>query len=118
MSIHIGSYPDYRDFLKEKFVQEKAKKYTFSLQFCADKLDVSKTFVKLVLDKKRHFSLDTLPLLWDLFKLTEKERMYFTFLFCRTICRNELLKHQFDFVMTNIENDTLLLPRLPDQDVV
>ncbi|UYL08568.1 hypothetical protein B9G69_016105 [Bdellovibrio sp. SKB1291214] len=104
---HIGSYPDYRDFLKEKFVAEKTKKYSFSLQYCADRLQVSKTFVKLVFDKKRHFSMDTLPRLWDLFKLSDKERLHLTFLFCHTISDSDLLKIQFELVMRNVQNETL-----------
>ncbi|WP_413558949.1 hypothetical protein [Bdellovibrio sp. HCB209] len=105
--IQIGNYPDYRDFLKEKFSVEKAKKYSFSLQYCADRLHVSKTFVKLVFDKKRHLSMDTLPRLWDLFKLDDKERLHLTFLFCHTISDSDLLKHQFEVVMQNVQNETL-----------
>ncbi|QLY25218.1 MULTISPECIES: hypothetical protein [unclassified Bdellovibrio] len=112
--IHIGSYPDYRDFLKEKFVAEKTKKYSFSLQFCADRLHVSKTFVKLVFDKKRHFSMDTLPRLWDLFKLSDKERLHLTFLFCHTISDSDLLKHQFEVIMRNVQNETLVVPAVTE----
>jgi hypothetical protein len=112
--IHIGSYPDYRDYLKEKFVAEKTKKYSFSLQFCADRLHVSKTFVKLVFDKKRHFSMDALPRLWDLFKLSDKERLHLTFLFCHTISDSDLLKHQFEVIMRNVQNETLVVPAVTE----
>lgn len=107
--LNNGTFPDYRDLLKEKFAAEKAKKYSFSLQYCADRLQVSKTFVKLVFDKKRHFSMDTLPRLWDLFKLTHKERLHLTFLFCHTISDSDLLKNQFALVMKNVENETLVV---------
>jgi uncharacterized protein (TIGR02147 family) len=117
MSIHIGQFPDYRDFLKEKFLFEKSKKYAFSLQFCADKLNVSKTFVKLVLDKKRHFSIDTIPSLWELFKLDPKERLYFTFLFCKTISHNELLKGHFDLILQKIQDDAIAIPQIPATSV-
>ena len=117
MSIHIGQFPDYRDFLKEKFLFEKSKKYAFSLQFCADKLKVSKTFVKLVLDKKRHFSIDTIPSLWDLFKFDSKERLYFTFLFCRSISNNAQLKTHFDLILQKIQEDAIVIPQISPSSV-
>lgn len=107
MSEHIGAYSDYRDFLKFKYKEAKAKRATFSLQHCATQLDVSKTFVKFVFDKKRHFTFPTLPLVWALFKLTPREQMQLTFLFCFTVSEDVTLKSHFKRVLDGIESNTI-----------
>lgn len=107
MSENIGEFTDYRDFLNFKYKQAKAKKPSFSLQYCATQLQVSKTFVKFVFDKKRHFTFPTLPLVWELFKLTPKERMQLTFLFCFTVSEDVTLKAHFQSVLNGIEQETI-----------
>ncbi|WP_413559430.1 hypothetical protein [Bdellovibrio sp. HCB209] len=107
MSGYIGDFTDYRDFLNFKYKEAKAKKASFSLQYCATQLQVSKTFVKFVFDKKRHFTFPTLPLVWELFRLTPKERMQLTFLFCFTVSEDPTLKSHFKGVLDGIHNDVI-----------
>ncbi|MEK2689624.1 hypothetical protein [Bdellovibrio sp. GT3] len=107
MSEDISKYTDYRDFLKDRYKDAKLKKVTFSLQYCATQLQVSKTFVKFVFDKKRHFTFGTLPLVWDLFKLTPREQIQLTFLFCHTVAEDVALKSHFKAVLNGIENNLI-----------
>ncbi|WP_413586034.1 hypothetical protein [Bdellovibrio sp. HCB274] len=109
MSVKIESFSDYRDFLKTKYMESKAKKQTFSLQHCATQLQVSKTFVKFVFDKKRHFTFGTLPFVWILFKLTPKEQLQLTFLFCQTVAEDKVLKSHFTAVLQGIEANRIVI---------
>jgi len=61
----ILNYQDYRDFLKDWVVFQKSNKSSQNLTKLSKKLNVSKTAITLVLQKKRHFSLS---LFWILFK--------------------------------------------------
>ena len=106
----INQFTDYRDFLFHRFSETKAARPTFSLQFCANQLGVSKSYVKLVFDRKRHITLQSLPLYTKLFKLTAKEKMYLSFLFCSTLATNEVLRKHFQLAIVEIENNRMIPP--------
>lgn len=85
----IIAYGDYRDFLRERFQYEKEKKAAFSFQFCATRLGTSRSYLKLLTEKKRHATIDKLSLLCDLFKLNEFERQYLTILFLACVSKDK-----------------------------
>ncbi|MFZ4403175.1 MAG: TIGR02147 family protein [Pseudobdellovibrionaceae bacterium] len=80
MSIDITQYKDYREYIKELFLFNKKHQTKFSYQYSAKYLKVSRTYLSHIIEKKRHISLDKIPGLCKLFKLTSFEKQYLTFL--------------------------------------
>jgi uncharacterized protein (TIGR02147 family) len=107
---HINQFTDYREFLFHRFSEMKSVRPTFSLQYCANQLGVSKSYVKLVFDGKRHITLQSLPLYTKLFKLTAKEKMHLSFLFCYTLATNEILRRHFQLAIVEIESNRMIPP--------
>lgn len=79
----IYEFEDYRDFLFSRFESLRSKRKIYSFQWLGNKLEVSKTFVKLLLSKKRHIDLERVPQLSQVFKLTREEENYLTLLICK-----------------------------------
>lgn len=72
----IFNYPDYRDFLSDRFHAIKIEKKIFSHAYATQKLDVSSSYFKNLFRKIRHISLDMLGEIAELFELSKVEEEY------------------------------------------
>ena len=95
----LSEYDDYRDFFSDHFNLRKSKSKVFSYQYCAIKLDVSRSYLKLVFNKDRHISLDKLSALSDFFKISLFERQWVTHLFLLNTCSNVEMRQYFKTVV-------------------
>jgi transcriptional regulator with XRE-family HTH domain len=98
----IFEFSDYRDFLKERFQMIKGEKRSTSLETVARKIGLSKPFLTLVLNKKRHMSLDSVAHLEAGFKLTPAEREYLIFLICFNVIADSSTKDFFAVVLRRL----------------
>ena len=72
MQIDVADFGDYRSFLATKFGQLKSKKpRSVSFESMARKVKSSKTFVRLVLTKKRHISLHRVTAFAKAFEISD-----------------------------------------------
>lgn len=104
---------DYRDFLKHRFETEKAKNPKFSYQFCAKRLKTARGYMGLVIQKRRHITIDKVPPIAKLFAFSELEQEYFTFLFLKNAAKDAKLSRYFEVVLMNIYGRELGAYRRP-----
>jgi uncharacterized protein (TIGR02147 family) len=104
----ICEFADYRKFLQARFQQLKAKNSKFSYQFCASRLKTSRNYIKLILDGKRHTSLDKIEALSKLFKLDKFESQYMLYLFLRSSVKEPFLLEHFGAVLGSMKQRKLL----------
>lgn len=99
MSKTIIDYDDYRGFLKQRFQELKRKNKKFSYQFCGNRLRTSKNYIKLILDGKRHTSLEKITAISKLFQLDNFESQYLLILFLRAVVSDPALADHFEAVL-------------------
>lgn len=99
MNKAIYDYEDYRGFLKQRFQELKKKNRKFSYQFCGNRLKTSKNYIKLILDGKRHTSLEKITAISKLFQLDNFESQYLLFLFLRAVVTDPALIDHFEAVL-------------------
>jgi hypothetical protein len=82
----VSKFVDYRQYLKARleFLQKQDAK--FSYQYCAGRLKTTRSYLHLVIQGKRHITLDRVGPLAKLFKLNavEKQALLFRFLQSQT----------------------------------
>lgn len=98
----IFEYDDYRVFLKEVFEFKKEKTFFFSYQYCANKLNTSKSYIKLIIDRKRHMSLDKVNAVAVLFDIPEEDRRFFLLLFLYNTAQDKVLRESFFDILTKM----------------
>lgn len=96
-----SDYKDYRDYFKDLFLEKKKNNKVYSYQYCALKLDVSSSYLKLVFNKTRHISLEKLSELSEFFGLDLFEKQWITHLFLYTTCEDLELKKYFKTVVAS-----------------
>ena len=106
--IQITDFQDYRDFLQAKLAKMKAQNRKFSFQYCSQKLGTTASYLKLVVSKKRHISLDRISKISALFKLNEFDRQYFTFLFLQNTTQDAELTQYFDGILSTLKHRKLV----------
>ena len=70
----IEKFDDYRDYIKYLFDIKKIENSKTSFQSFASKTKLSKSYLKMVIDKKRHISLDNIPILANYFNLNNRTK--------------------------------------------
>lgn len=95
----IVEYEDYRDFILDKLQERKKKSKVFSFQLISSKLGTTKSYLKLVVDKKRQISLEKVVPICKLFKLTDFELQYFIFLYLKNIVKDQVVKTFFEHIL-------------------
>lgn len=75
----ILDFSDYRNYLKYRFLEMKKKKTGVSLEFMARRIGVTRSFVNLVLNGKRHIGLDMIFRFASFFSFSLFEFQYFFF---------------------------------------
>lgn len=108
-----ANFKDYRDFLKSRFelIQEKNKR--FSLQACANQSKISKSLLQFLFQKKRHLSLDKIPVLARSLKLSADEESYVYLMLCYGSAKSPEVKTHFEQVMSRIRNQHIVASKLP-----
>lgn len=95
-------YTDYRKLLKDIFAASKKEGARISLQNWALKLKVSKTFVKYILDGKRHLALDMVVPTARFFKMSTEEEHYLTFLLCKNSVKEKKIGELFEGILSTL----------------
>lgn len=104
----IINYNDYREFLKKTFEWEKSRKPGFSFEFCARKLDTSKSYLKQVFDKKIHADLNRIPKISKVLNLTPFEQQYLVVMLLENQLKAPELKKHFKQVLVRLKmNDEI-----------
>lgn len=99
MSRQIFQYTDYRDFIKDRLAQFKKDGRAFSFENIARKIKTTKSYLKLIADKKRHTSIEKVMPLCDLFELNDFEKQFFIFLFLKNTAKNPEIKEFFASIL-------------------
>lgn len=95
----LSEYDDYRDYFNDIFSAKKSKNKAFSYQYCALKLQVSRSYLKLIFTKARHISLEKLSEVSDFFELNLFHRQWITHLFLYNTCSDPEMKKYFRMVV-------------------
>lgn len=96
-------FNDYRDWLKAAFLAKKARQPRTSFQSCAKQLGTSNSYLKLVVEKRRHASLDKIPKIAKLFQLDESERAVLTFLFLMNTTESREMQRYFSRILKRLK---------------
>ncbi|MDD4976917.1 MAG: TIGR02147 family protein [Bacteriovorax sp.] len=104
----IIEFSDYRDFLKKVFEWEKYKRPGFSYEYCARKLETSKSYLKQVFDKRIHVDLNRIPQIAKLFNISDFEHQYLIVMLLENQVKVQELKKHFKQVLTRLKmNDEI-----------
>jgi uncharacterized protein (TIGR02147 family) len=76
----VFKYMDYRDYLRDHYQFNKGTHRFFSLRYIARKTGIDASYYIKILNKKKHISERTIPVLVDFLKLDKLEADYFTIL--------------------------------------
>lgn len=95
-------FQDYRDWLKMAFLDKKAKNPRTSYQSCAKSLGTSNSYLKLIVEKKRHAALEKIPKIAKLFSLEDGDRATLTFLFLKNTAKSREMQLYFDRVLKRL----------------
>jgi uncharacterized protein (TIGR02147 family) len=90
----IYAYGDYRDALCDRFLLKKETDSKYSYQFLASRLNVERSYIPKVFQKKRHVALDKLIPFARALGLSAVEREYLVFLHLANVANEpELTKY-------------------------
>jgi uncharacterized protein (TIGR02147 family) len=98
----VDSFRDYREFLEARFIWEKKQNSSFSYQFCASRLKLTKGYLNRVINKQRHLGLDHVMPLARLFKLNEREQQYLLFLMLLGNSRERSIRKLFQSILARV----------------
>lgn len=87
---------DYRDILRERFLELKSIKRTYSLAYVGRKIGASKGFVQQLFSKKCHTSIELLPVLLKVLAFNREESLYLVFKFMLANSQDKYAKDLFD----------------------
>jgi uncharacterized protein (TIGR02147 family) len=96
--IDIADFNDYRAFLKARIRELKAEKSAISHAYIAQRLKLTRGFVTLLLQGKRHLGPDKISKFWKILHLTAWEKEFFVALYLRTAVDDPELRDYFDSV--------------------
>jgi uncharacterized protein (TIGR02147 family) len=102
--VNITQYGDYRLFLKDLFASLKSQGHKISYQYCAKHLKTSKNYIKLIMDRKRHLSLDKVTKIAKLFKLSKFEKQVLFFLVLKGTVEDAEMVSYFDGVLGSLKS--------------
>ncbi|WP_413289681.1 TIGR02147 family protein [Bdellovibrio sp. HCB337] len=106
---------DYRLLLKKLFVSLKSERKKMSLQKIADKIGISKSFLKMVMDQQRHISVENMRKVAEAFNMDSRQKTYFYFLVLENLMTDKAMKSFFANLLSMIRSlEHLPLPDLND----
>ncbi|MBO9667942.1 MAG: TIGR02147 family protein [Bdellovibrio sp.] len=88
----VHTYSDYRRFLLDMYKFRKEGNVGFSFEFISSKIGTSRSYLKNIMDGRRHLSIDKISAVGKAFKLDKSEMDYFSVLVLKDICEEPLLK--------------------------
>lgn len=100
-----ANYKDYRDFLFHRFEGLKQANKNFSLNYCAQKSNISKSLLQFIFKKKRHISMDRLPGLAKTLKLNSDEEYFVYLMLCKDANSNPTIKDHFEKILSRIRHE-------------
>jgi uncharacterized protein (TIGR02147 family) len=110
----LFDYLDYREFLRDFYLEQKRKNSSYSFRFLAQKTNVDPAHIARVFQLKRHLSDKSLAPFIQLCKFSEEERTYFDRLVAFNLARTEReAKQAFETLisLSSVKSHTLR----PDQ---
>lgn len=73
----ILEYLDYRDYLNDRFSHDKRSKPFMSFRYVKSKTGIDASFYSKILKKKKHVSLNKIPVIASLLELEGGDQLYF-----------------------------------------
>jgi uncharacterized protein (TIGR02147 family) len=101
---YIYDFDDYRDYLYHCYQQKKENSPVFTYEYCARKLDVTKSYLQLVFGKKRHTSLDKIWKVAELIEVPRESLKYLVFLFLLNTTEEQQIKSYLMEVLGNLKD--------------
>ena len=98
----ITKFKDYRDYLKSQWTEIKKTKPTFSYEYCARKMNLTKAQISRVLTKKRHFSSNQISKCLQLFQIYPSDREFFFNLYWFSTTEDRGLRRYHRSVLDNL----------------
>lgn len=93
----IYDYLDYRDYLKQVYLDHKSLDKKYSYRFFGEKWDVDPGFMVKVFQKKKHFKLQVLTKIAETLSISKRERQFLLVLFQYSKAKDEQeIKHYFE----------------------
>ncbi len=111
----ILEYKDYRDFLADRWNLMKAENPRISFESASRKIGSSKSYLKMILDRRRHLSQNRLLKVASLFKLTEFETEYIFFLFLFGVTTEPMLKKHLVKILDRYTKDQETMGAAPPE---
>jgi uncharacterized protein (TIGR02147 family) len=99
----VSDFKDYRDFIKFRFEDLKKSDPNLSYQKVANRIGSTKSYLKLVIDKKRHMSLDKLLPLAKYFRLSTFETQFVIFLLLVATSKDPEVKEFFKSILASYQ---------------
>jgi uncharacterized protein (TIGR02147 family) len=88
-TLALFDYLDYREFLRDFYLEQKRKNSTYSFRYLAQKTNVDPAHIARVFQLKRHLSDKSLAPFIQLCKFSEEERIFFDRLVAFNLSRTE-----------------------------
>jgi len=88
-TLSLFDYLDYREFLRDFYLEQKRKNSTYSFRYLAQKTNVDPAHIARVFQLKRHLSDKSLAPFIQLCKFSEEERIFFDRLVAFNMARTE-----------------------------
>jgi uncharacterized protein (TIGR02147 family) len=88
-ALSLFDYLDYREFLRDFFLEQKRNHFYYSFRYLAQKVSLDPAHIARVFQCKRHLSEKSLAPFISLCKFTDDEKRYFERLFTFNMARSE-----------------------------
>lgn len=90
----IFDYTDYREYIKDYYLEKKKVAHYYSYRYIAGRIGFAASFLAKLFNKQTHISIDKITPFADLMKLEGRERAYFEELvrFCKAKNKDEIQK--------------------------
>ena len=113
-TLSLFDYLDYREFLRDFYLEQKRKNSSYSFRYLAQKTNVDPAHIARVFQLKRHLSDKSLSPFIQLCKFTEEEKIFFDRLVAFNLARTERQAKQAFEALISLSSVKSLTLR-PDQ---
>jgi uncharacterized protein (TIGR02147 family) len=106
--MELAECKDYRDFLNARYEALKKRSKKVSFQSYALRYGTSRAYLKNVISKKRHLSLDAIESVTDFLQLSRLEAEYVLYQFLMSQSHNEKVKEHFAEMLALLLGQSLM----------